>query len=37
MKVTFDWLKQYLDFDWSQEQAADDRLLKIGQATILMA
>ena len=29
MKVTFDWLKQYVDFDWSPEQLAE-RLTMLG-------
>jgi len=23
MKVTFNWLKQYVDFDWSPEELAE--------------
>src|SRR3989442_380785 len=29
MKVTFDWLKQYVDFDWSPEELAE-RLTMLG-------
>ena len=29
MKVTLDWLKQYVDFDWSPEELAE-RLTMLG-------